>query len=158
MVELNSVTGDGQLLCRNFSAGDFKIVRIMQVELRYQMEIKERSEGPMHLIVSLSTPTRLFVDKTKFGQKMGVMKRIDQFSDECCLNDVEDNPPTFNKRIKGFDADPEASEPWLAPGYLTQHPRLYLRLCRCAPCGTTKSQEKNNKHRRSRSPGVRGGD
>ena len=133
VAELNTVTGDGQLLCRNFSATDFEIVVVVQVGLGYRMEIKERS-GLLKLSVSLGESRMPRIGKTKYGQKMVMIKRLDRFSDECCLNDVEDKPPTFNKRIAGFDADPEANMPWTQPGYKKQHPRLYLRLCRCAPC------------------------
>jgi hypothetical protein len=129
--ELNALTGDGKLLCSSFTPGDFGIRAIVKTGDTYKMELRQKS-GPLDVTATLTSDKRLMIGKSKyFGKKMGILSRQDSYSKECCLLDIEDHPPTFNKAIGGFKADPEAPSAWTQEGYTTQFPRLYLRLCRC---------------------------
>lgn len=128
--ELNAVTGDGKLLCSRVAAADFEIKRVVKTHIDFRMEFRHLT-GPLHVSATLNRSKRLMVGTTKFGQVMGMLTRLDPFSKECCLLDVDDFPPTFSKSIDGFEAVPGVKKPWSQVGYVTQHPRLYLRLCRC---------------------------
>jgi len=131
VAEANRVTGNGTLACVSLSSEEFNITGSIQpTKVGFTINVRHFSGVPTYE-AQLDKQRNLRIGATKFGQVGGLIMRKDHFSDECCLVDVEDYPPTFAMKVQGFDALPRrGSRAWEQAGY-TANPHLNLRYCRC---------------------------